>query len=164
MMQQDSVDDLRQKGNHEFQKGDLDNAVFYYTAAIEQATQTNDNQALILNCCNRSACFFQMEEFEKAKEDASLAWKLSNASNVKASYRLAKTLLVLKEFDETEKTLKDALTIEGLQPKEEQSLRDLLKQVEKKRAQPDTMAEEKSIKGVNRPVSIREFEKKETLG
>mmetsp|Transcript_10498 Transcript_10498/g.25354 ORF Transcript_10498/g.25354 Transcript_10498/m.25354 type:complete len:802 (-) Transcript_10498:28-2433(-) len=163
-MAQESVDDLRQKGNHEFQQGNLDNAVFYYSAAIKQATETNDNQALILNSCNRSACFFQLEEFEQAKEDATLAWKLSDASNVKASYRLAKTLLALKEFDETEKTLKAALVIEGLQPKEEQTLRDLLKQVEKKRAQPDNTAQEKTIKGVNRPVSIREFEKKETLG
>lgn len=163
-MAQDSADDLRQKGNHEFQQGNLDNAVFFYTAAIEQSTKADDNQALIINCCNRSACFFQLEEFEKAKEDAALAWKLSKASNVKASYRLAKTLLALKEFEETENILKAALTIAGLQPQEEQTLRDLLKQVEKKREQPDNTANEKSIKGVNRPISIREFEKKETLG
>ena len=163
-MTQDSVDDLRQKGNHEFQAGNLDNAVFFYSAAIEQATETNDNQALILNCCNRSACFFQMEEFEKAKEDAALAWKLSDESNVKASYRLAKTLLALKEFNESEKTLKAALAIGGLQSKEEQSLLDLLKQIEKKRTEPDNTVEEKTIKGVNRPISIREFEKKQVLG
>jgi len=158
------VDDLRQKGNHEFQQGNLDNAVFFYTAAIEKATETNDNQALILNCCNRSACFFQMEELEKSKADAVTAWKVSNESNVKASYRLAKTLLALKEFNKATETLNAALKIEGMNSKEEQSLRDLMKQVEKKCSQPDNTAEEKTIKGVNRPISIREFEKKETLG
>ena len=65
-------------------KGNVENAVVFYSAAIEKSVEANSDQALIVNCCNRSACYFQMEEFEHAKEDASLAWAKSNESNVKA--------------------------------------------------------------------------------
>jgi tetratricopeptide (TPR) repeat protein len=163
-MLEDSLDDLRQKGNHEFQQGNLDNAVFFYTAAIEKATETNNDQALMLNCCNRSACYYQMEDFEHAKEDAALAWTKSKESNVKAAYRLGKTLMALKELRLAMETLRVALAIESLQPKEEQSLQDLFNQALEKLSQPDDAAAETTVKGINRPVSIREFQKKETLG
>ena len=158
-----TLDDLRQKGNYEFQKGNLDNAVIFYTSAIEQAIETKENQALIINCCNRSACYFQMEEFEQAKEDAVLAWQQSNKSNVKAAYRLSKTLLALNDFKTAMETLKDALSIESLQEKEIQSLQELLKQAKEKYGRPNP-EKETTIKDVDRPVSIREFHKSKTIG
>jgi DNA-binding FadR family transcriptional regulator len=72
--------------------------------------------------------------------------------------------MALKEFRLTMETLRVALAIESLQPKEERSLQDLFKQAKEKIAQPDDAAAETTVKGVNRPVSIREFQKKETLG
>jgi tetratricopeptide (TPR) repeat protein len=164
MLSQDSIDDLRLKGNHEFQQGNLDNAVIFYSTAIERAAETNDDQALILNCCNRSACFFQMGDFKEAKEDASLAWTRSNESNVKAAYRLGKTLMALSQHKQALEVLRVAIAIEGLQKKEEQSLQDLSKQAKQKIYQPDVTAEETTIKGANRTVSIREFERNHTLG
>eukprot|EP00980_Cylindrotheca_fusiformis_P005339 scaffold1138_cov128-Cylindrotheca_fusiformis.AAC.21 len=163
-MSEDSLDDLRQKGNYEFQQGNLDNAVFFYTAAIDKATTTSNDQALILNCCNRSACYYQMEELEQARDDASVAWTKSKESNVKAAYRFGKTLIALKDFKLAMEVLKVALAIEGLQPKEEQSLQDLYKQAKTELSKPDDIVEETTIKGVKRPLSIREFHRKETLG
>lgn len=161
-----SIDDLRQKGNYEFQKGNLDNAVIFYTSAIEQATEKNNEQAILVNCCNRSACYFQLEDFEHAKEDATLAWVKSKQTSVKAAYRLAKTLLALNSKNELNtaiETLKVAIDIENLQPNEIQSLQQLLKQAEHKLSQPEPEIET-TIKGANRPISIREFNKGKTLG
>ena len=88
---ENSVDDLRQKGNHEFQQGTLGNAISFYTAAIDMASNASPSMetAYIVNLCNRSACYFQMEDLENAKLDASLAWNISKQSNVKSAYRLS---------------------------------------------------------------------------
>jgi serine/threonine protein kinase len=172
----DSIDDLRQKGNYEFQQGNLDHALAFYTAAIEQAqsesasSKNNEDDtaaaaaaaaALIVNLCNRSACSFQMEDYDLAKQDAALAWNTSKESNVKAAYRLGKTLIALEEHKAAIDVMKVALTIITLQPKEEQSLQDLLKQAQTKALQPKNAAPETTIKGAERDVSIREFQKLE---
>jgi tetratricopeptide (TPR) repeat protein len=59
---------LRQKGNYEFQDGNLDHAILFYTAAIEKTSDNdNDNDAVVVvNLCNRSACYYQLEDFEQA--------------------------------------------------------------------------------------------------
>lgn len=160
-----TVDDLRQKGNHEFQQGNLDNAAAFYTAAIEMALTDADNlkEELIVNLCNRSVAYFQMEDFEKAKEDAVRAWKTSGETNVKSAYRLAKTLIAMKEYQGAIDYLQAASEIEGLQEKEAQSLKQLLKEATTKESQPEQPVET-SIKNVSRPVSIREFTKGKSLG
>lgn len=161
----DSIDDLRQKGNHEFQQGKLDHAVGFYTAAIDAASTdvAKHKHALIVNLCNRSACYFQMEDYEKAKADSELAWKTSDETNVKSAFRLAKTLISLKEYQNAIKVLEKALKIDGLEEKEYQSLQQLLKDAKTKQAEPEQPVET-SIKHVDRPISIREFTKGKSLG
>ena len=156
------VDELRQQGNHEFQRGNLDNAVAFYTAAIELAA-TTDEAAYIVNLCNRSASYFQMEDHEKAKADAGLAWKASKESNVKSAYRLAKTMVELKEYDEAIQVLKTALGVENLKEAEKKSLQDLGKQVLVKMDEP-VQSIETTVKSAQRPLSIREFTKGKSLG
>jgi serine/threonine protein kinase len=180
-MEDDSVDDLRQRGNHEFQLGNLDHAIALYTAAIETATSaavatitttnsTTDKttvtmtNALVVNLCNRSACYFQLEEFESAMKDALQAWTLSNESNVKAAYRLSKTYLALREPQKAVPVLQAALAIPDLDPKEISSMQELLQQAIDRRDNPTTTEVEHSIKGVKRPISIREFTKGQSLG
>jgi hypothetical protein len=70
-----NVDDLRQKGNHEFQQGKLCHAIGFCTAAIDAASNdaSLNKNALIVNLCNQTACYFQMEDYDKAKVDAELA-------------------------------------------------------------------------------------------
>jgi len=162
---ENSVDDLRQKGNHEFQQGTLGNAISFYTAAIDMASNASPSMetAYIVNLCNRSACYFQMEDLENAKLDASLAWNISKQSNVKSAYRLAKTTIALKEYDQTIKVLETAIKIETLNETETQSLQDLIRQALAKMNEPAPPIET-SVKIAQRPVSIREFKKSETLG
>lgn len=165
-MEDSSVDDLRQRGNYEFQKGNLDNALALYTAAIEKASSNNSNSndaALVANLCNRSACYFQLEELESAMQDALQAWTVSKECNVKAAYRLSKTFLALGEPGKAVPVLNTALTIPDLQAQETTSLQDLLQQARAKLDEPEAPVEH-TIKGINRPISIREFVKGKSLG
>ena len=162
MSANDSVDDLRQKGNHEFQQGNLDNAISFYTAAVEMASKF-DEAAYIVNLCNRSASYYQMEDHENAKADAALAWKVSKQINVKSAFRLAKTMIALKEYKEAIEVLKRALQIENLKESEKTSLQELGKQVLIKIDEP-VEAIETSVKSARRPMSIREFKKEKSLG
>lgn len=114
-------DDLRQLGNRQFAQKNYDVAAAFYTQAIEllekeyresyleSGLECNNDQetppprptALLLNLCNRSACYFQMEMYKEAKADAGVAWNfLPQLSNIKAAYRLAKTMIALEEYDE----------------------------------------------------------------
>ena len=182
----DSIDDLRQKGNHEFQQGNLEHAISFYTSAIEIASKATDDaaadvdaavddttatsQSYIVNLCNRSACYFQMEDLEKAKADAELAWKSSNESNVKSAYRLAKTMIALKEFENVIQVLKTALEIRDLKETEAKSLQELGRQAlmkmdeHERHHQQQHLGDETSVRFAQRPLSIREFKKSQTLG
>lgn len=122
-----SIDDLRQQGNYAFSQGDYDTAVSLYSAAIseieaqraESTTHEGEaqslegnvslNTALQLNLCNRSACYYQIEDYDAARQDADLAWKLSQKQNLKAAYRLCKALIGLKEYNQAKETIQLAL-------------------------------------------------------
>ena len=134
----DSVTDFRQRGNHEFSNGRCDEAVSFYTAALQHCaavdgddgddddddtqqivTSGNNNDPFlaqlkeekILNLCNRSACYSQQEEWELGRNDAAEAWKLSQQSSVKAAYRYAKCSIQLKDYDTAKTILQAALRI-----------------------------------------------------
>lgn len=110
-------DDLRQLGNHQFAQTNFDVAATFYTQALElvgkeyvEASEAGEKESkelpppptsLLLNLCNRSACYFQMEMYEEAKKDAQMAWNyIPQLSNIKAAYRLAKTCIALEQYDE----------------------------------------------------------------
>ena len=67
----DAADDLRLRGNHEFSAGNYDAALSLYTAALEGPFKDEQQRAVLL--CNRSATYFQQEEYELAEEDAQRA-------------------------------------------------------------------------------------------
>jgi 3-phosphoinositide dependent protein kinase-1 len=182
---EDSVDDLRQKGNYEFQNGNLDHAILFYTAAIEKSSDSNANanandsantaavSVVVINLCNRSACYYQLEDYEQAKQDAYDAWEQSGHTNVKAAYRLSKTYMALHDYDKAMDVVVFALTSTSLSlslsATEKQSLDDLQTQIvvrAKKNANnaPTTTAVETTVKGVDRLLSIREFTVTTTLG
>lgn len=118
---------LRQLGNHQFANGEYAVAAHFYTRALELLGETfvatadaegkpEDVSApptsLLLNLCNRSACFFQMEQYAEARQDAEMAWHyLPQLSNIKAAYRLAKTLIALEKFEEGKDIIMQACTV-----------------------------------------------------
>lgn len=99
------ANDLRLRGNHEFSQGNYAAAKSLYTAALENA-----EDAVILYC-NRSACCYQMEDYEESLSDAEQAWTLSAHTSTKAAYRLAKSALALKQYDKCKATVEAALRI-----------------------------------------------------
>ena len=125
------LQDLRQRGNFQFSQQSYDTAVSLYSQAIEQAhaslpagtldtTEGSFHHELLLNLCNRSACWYQMQDYEQAKQDALLAYKYATGQTqdddeskenetttatshnmamiLKAAYRLAKTHVALHEY------------------------------------------------------------------
>lgn len=168
MEEEDSLDDLRQQGNHQFSEKNYDNAVALYTSALAKAEGQDEVATVLL--CNRSAAFYCLGNYEQAKEDAEQAWRnLSKESNMKAAYRLAKTQLALEEYDDAKQVIQKALSVlESYEPNEQtetqkKSLQDLWKQTLE-----DALKEkekvETSIKMVKRPVSVKEFTIGKELG
>jgi tetratricopeptide (TPR) repeat protein len=118
-----------------------------------------------------------MEDYDKSKDDAQLAWTKSNGTNLKAAYRLGKTLISLNDYDGAITCLEKCLQKqqqEHQQPSssenEIQSLHELLQQAQTNKKQNeqngkiDDLSKETTIKGVDRPISIREFKKYQSLG
>jgi 3-phosphoinositide dependent protein kinase-1 len=204
-----SLEDLRQQGNFQFRQGHFDVAVQLYSLAIEHAQETatavpaaarisedDDDtttatttkirqQQLVVNLCNRSTCYFKMQEYELAKQDATQALQL-DPNNLKAEYRLATTLVALQDFGEAKTMLQAALTrIERISQQQQQeesanhdtqqpslseqkkAFEELLKHCQQT-ASSETVVSPKvvehSIKLVNRPISIKEFIKGSSLG
>ena len=158
-----TADDLRQQGNHQFSEGHYNAAVSLYTAALESCTLDHDR---ILNLCNRSASYYQMEQYESARDDANRAWQLSAEKSPKAAYRLAKTYLSLKDPTGAQLVIEKALRRvesddEG--QRQRRALEDLLLNAQEM-AEAPILDPESSIKMIQRPVSIREFLHGETLG
>lgn len=126
----DNPEDLRQMGNHQFAQGNFEVASALYTRAleligqeycVEAAEPASGNKAedmpppptsLLLNLCNRSACYYQMEMYEEAKKDAEMAWNyVPQLNNIKAAYRLAKTLIALEKFEEGKEVIMQVFTV-----------------------------------------------------
>jgi len=162
-----SLDDLRQMGNHHFSNGEYDSAVQLYTMAMDKARETKDDAALTLNLCNRSAFLYKMERYEEAHTDALEAVQISNGRNVKASYRLAKTEIALKNYDQAQETIQTALDgmDDSVTAAQRKAFTDLVKEAKhKQETEPPQEENLTSIKNVKRPVSIREFTKGRELG
>lgn len=187
-----SIADLRQRGNFEFTAHRCDNAIVLYTNAIEQCQSFSDVEAVkeeyILNLCNRSACYSQLEEWELGQQDAKLAWTMSNAISIKAAYRLAKCSLQLKDFDTAKVTIQAALRLlddedmqmestaeHKLKPSassntsrkddaQRSAFQELWKQTVAMALNYTSDRPETSIKFAKRPISIKEFQLEKELG
>lgn len=131
-----SSQELREMANAAFASNDLDSAVPLYSMAIERLMK--ENEALTLdddsdksssNCnsnsnsdqlresiermiillSNRSVCLYKMESYNEAKIDAQQAFQISDESNHKAAFRLAKAMIALEEYPEAIEVLKTAI-------------------------------------------------------
>mmetsp|Transcript_4872 Transcript_4872/g.6319 ORF Transcript_4872/g.6319 Transcript_4872/m.6319 type:complete len:978 (+) Transcript_4872:207-3140(+) len=164
----------------------LENADIDATTANERDTIIKEEA--LLNYCNRSACYLVMEDAETAKKDALYAWEtLSNKTSVKAAFRLAKAFVALQEdanakdlirlvLPSTTTTTEDSSAAADvtsqftLTEDEVKSFQELWSQVLQSKLvdsndnNHNNDGTEKSIKFVQRPVSIREFVQQKELG
>jgi tetratricopeptide (TPR) repeat protein len=117
-----AAEELRRAGNAYFAQGDYDSALSLYTTAIDQSASLGINNNLILNLCNRSACFFKMERYEEARNDALEAVKYTEQVNAtgsaeisaeKAMFRLARAEIALQNYREAVQHLEKFLSSSG---------------------------------------------------
>jgi tetratricopeptide (TPR) repeat protein len=168
-----SIDELRRAGNSYFSQGDYDSALSLYSSAIEQSSSLTDKNNLILNLCNRSACFFKMERYEEARNDALEAVKKTEEENSaitmtlvsveKAIFRLARAEIALQNYKGAIECLEKFLSSSTSEETSElQKLLNYARNMEKNGSQ-DKPAWNASNKKVLTP-SIKEFEIHKLLG
>ena len=89
---------LKEKGNNEIKKHNYSQAVNFYSEAIK----INETDHIYYS--NRSAAYYNLDEFEKANEDAKIALKL-NPEFLKAHYRNAACLYELDNLIEAKEVI-----------------------------------------------------------
>jgi len=128
-----SSQDLRQMANGYFAQREFDSALPLYSMALDALLREQDERKqqqkqgdddddgdggeeeesdidlTTTFLCNRSACLFRMELYEDANDDALKAVEICKGRNVKASFRLAKTQIVMKEYTKAIATVEEAL-------------------------------------------------------
>lgn len=113
-----SADDLRQQGNHQFQQRNFEAAVSLYSAALELVPADSSAASILL--CNRSACWYQLQQYENSCHDACAAMAIDGSvsmvatprvtkDNLKATYRLAKTLVAMEDYQSAKELIQQAM-------------------------------------------------------
>jgi tetratricopeptide (TPR) repeat protein len=77
-----NLNDLRIAANSRFASNELEEALPLYSLAVEVARKQLEQGEVgrgevVIHLCNRSACFYRMEMFDEAKEDAREAVELT---------------------------------------------------------------------------------------
>lgn len=95
---------IRCSGNAEFGENRWTNAIVFYNKSLRFATKNSTN--LSLAYANRSACFFQMGNYEKCLADIELAKKANYPPQLmsKLEKRGAECLKKMKEADQSDST------------------------------------------------------------
>lgn len=104
----------KDKGNKEFQKGNMVKAIEYYT----YATEMDPNNPIFYT--NRSTAYFKMKKYDKSLRDANKAIK-KDATWDKGYYRAGMALMMLDRNKEALPRLKDALKIAKSDSKQRQN-------------------------------------------
>ena len=142
--------ELRLAANGRFAAGALDEALPLYSLALEVSKNRNDPDVdVVVHLCNRSACLYKMEMYEEACTDATEAVTLSEETNSKAFFRLARAQIALKDYTSALNTIDKAMELCNGQLKTQQ--------------QTDNNGNEND--GTNNPLilQIKEFDKLKTM-
>ena len=118
---------LKEQGNTQFKQGNYEEAVDFYTKAIEACeslglSQVKDDLAVLYK--NRSACHLKKERYENAAEDATKSLGIVK-NDPKALFRRAQAYEKLGKLEDAMKDAKNAYQIE---PKNS-ALKDLLRRI-----------------------------------
>lgn len=105
-MSQAKGEEFKTKGNEFFAKNDYQEAIKWYTKAIEAYPQGH------VYFSNRCACYTSLNELDKALKDAEECVRLKGDWS-KGYYRLGNTLALLHRYEEAQTALKKGLQIES---------------------------------------------------
>lgn len=105
-----SAQELKEKGNEEFLKGNFDTALAYYTDALKLSTEENAEKAIYYK--NRAAVYLKQKEYNKVVADCDQALKIC-PNDPKALFRRCQALEALERFEES---YRDARYIMNLDP------------------------------------------------
>ncbi|KAK3558469.1 hypothetical protein QTP86_018124 [Hemibagrus guttatus] len=119
-MTQDSLA-LKEEGNNLFKNGDVQGALSCYTKALK-LTETESEKAVLYR--NRCACYLKLNDYNKAKADASKALE-TDPGDIKARFRRAQALHKLGQLDQA---FLDSQKCSQLEPKNK-AFQDLLRQL-----------------------------------
>ncbi|KAI3404663.2 CNS1 [Candida oxycetoniae] len=122
---QEIATNFKNQGNDCYKAKQYKNAVEYYTKALEvDCTDLTIVKTLYLN---RAACNLELKNYRRCIEDCKKVLSM-DASSIKAIYRAGKALFLLANYEEAKLLLSYGLKV----AENEQSLRNLLDQVETK--------------------------------
>lgn len=110
MNNSDEIKSLREEGNKLFSAGNYDEALEYYTKAIN-LLPTKDPESVVFYK-NRAATYLKLKEYKKALNDANISVELA-PTDVKALFRRCQAYENLEKYDEA---FKDARLIHHFEP------------------------------------------------
>lgn len=121
-MTQDSLA-LKEEGNNLFKSGDVQGALSCYTKALKLSESESESERAVLYR-NRCACYLKLNDYNKAKADASKALE-TDPGDIKARFRRAQALHKLGQLDQA---FLDSQKCAQLEPKNK-TFQELLRQL-----------------------------------
>ncbi|KAK0176381.1 hypothetical protein PV328_000524 [Microctonus aethiopoides] len=89
--------ELKEKGNEEFQKGNWDEALRYYTSAIKSSNENNIEKAVFYK--NRAAVYLKQKDYDNVIKDCNEALKTC-PNDPKALFRRCQAFEALEKYEE----------------------------------------------------------------
>mmetsp|Transcript_20017 Transcript_20017/g.25944 ORF Transcript_20017/g.25944 Transcript_20017/m.25944 type:complete len:273 (-) Transcript_20017:128-946(-) len=148
----DDVEECKALGNDAFASKEYETAIAHYTKGIQLDIAKSDRTDSIIHILysNRSACQFLLERFKEASDDAKECIKI-NPTFIKGYYRLAQSLMGLKDWDGANNTVRQGLNLDAENAQLLRQLRTIQKEKKRLEAaarQTEAMMEAKRNRGV----------------
>ena len=106
-----TIEGCKESGNVAFKKGDIDEAIRWYSTAVE-SEEKGENMYLIFG--NRAACYLRQERWSEALGDCEKAL-IAKPNWGKALWRKSQSLMGLKEYQAAYDILQQCLSCSGIE-------------------------------------------------
>lgn len=131
-MEEETLEELKKKGNDAVNSGKLDEAVLLYTVAIQKCSTTDATNTHLLGILysNRSIANYHIGNYKLAADDASASLE-QRPTWVKAFHRKATSVSAIGDFAQAAELYKQALELEPNNKWIKEHYRSMLKQLSK---------------------------------